>query len=98
MFDNTTIMYFPENGEKHHSSGVESPWVVMSGKNCNLDMSGRYIRMPYHATEGHQTLGNWYTTLLNGHGNPIHHYGDLDSEMTQLRLPQEGSIKRFIKA
>ena len=98
MFDNTTIMYFPEGGEKHHANGSESPWVVLSGKNCNLDMSGRYIRMPRHGTEGHQTLGNWYTTLLNAHGNPIHHYGDLDGVMTQKRLPQKGAIKRFIKA
>ncbi len=55
MFDNTMIMYFPENGETHHGIGIESPFV----------------------TEGHKTLGNWYTTLLNAHGNPVEHYGDL---------------------
>lgn len=96
MFDNTMIMYFPEGGETHHGKGTESPWVVMSGKNCKLDIAGRYIRLPYHGTEGHKTLGNWYTTLLNAYGNPIEHYGDLDQEMSRKKLAQTGAIKNFI--
>ena len=96
MFDNTMIMYFPENGETHHSSGTEAPFVILAGNNCKLDMAGRYIRLPFHGTEGHKTLGNWYTTLLNAHGNPIKHYGDLDLEMARLKLDQAGSIKQFI--
>lgn len=96
MFDNTLIMYFPENGETHHSHGIEAPFVVMSGRNCNLDMAGRYVRLPFHATEGHKTIGNWYTTLLNAHGNPIEHYGDLDLEMSRKKLDQTGSIAQFL--
>jgi len=96
MFDNTMIMYFPEGGEAHHGHGTEAPFVVLAGDNCNLDMAGRYIRLPYHATEGHKTLGNWYTTLLNAHGNPIKHYGDLDQEMSRLKFDQMGAISRFI--
>jgi hypothetical protein len=46
--------------------------------------------------EGHKTLGNWYTTLLNAHGNPIEHYGDLDLEMARKKLPQTGAIDRFM--
>jgi hypothetical protein len=87
-----------ERKEKHHGTGIESPWVIMSGKNCNLDIAGRYIRLPQHGTEDHQSLGNWYTSLLNSHGNPIHHYGDLDSTMSRKKLAQEGPIKRFLKA
>ncbi len=98
MFDNTMVMYFPEGGEKHHGNGIESPWVVMAGKNCNLDIAGRYVRFPALGTQGHQTLGNWYTSLLNAHGNPIKHYGDLDPTMTRKKLPQEGAIKQFLKA
>ena len=41
--------------------------------------------MLYHATEGHKTIGNWYTTLLNAQGNPIKHYGDLDLEMSRKK-------------
>lgn len=96
MFDNTMIMYFPENGETHHGVGSESPFLIMSGRNCKLNIAGRYIRLPYHGTEGHKTLGNWYTTLLNAHGNPIEHYGDLDLTMSRLKLDQSGSIQQLM--
>jgi len=96
MFDNTMIMYFPENGETHHGVGKETPFVIMAGNNCNLDIGGRYIRLPYLGNEGHKTLGNWYTTLLNSHGNPMEHYGDLDLEMARKKLDQTGSIKMFM--
>jgi hypothetical protein len=96
MFDNTMIMYFPENGETHHGIGRESPFLIMAGNNCNLDMAGRYIRLPQLGFEGHKTLGNWYTTLLNAHGNNIEHYGDLDLEMARKKLDQTGAIQQFI--
>ena len=96
MFDNTMIMYFPENGETHHGVGSEAPFLIMSGSGCNLDMAGRYIRLPYLGNEGHKTLGNLYTTLLNAHGNPIKHYGDLDLEMSRKKFDQLGSIKQFM--
>lgn len=98
MFDNTMIMYFPENGETHHGVGSEAPFLIMSGKNCSLDLAGRYIRLPFLGNEGHKTLGNWYTTLLNAHGNPLEHYGDLDPEMSRKKLPQTGPIAQFIPA
>ncbi len=96
MFDNTLIMYFPEGGETHHGHGTEAPFIVLAGDNCNLNMAGRYIRLPYHGTEGHKTIGNWYTTLLNAHGNPIKHYGDLDLEMSRKKLDQLGAIKQLL--
>ena len=96
MFDNTMILYFPENGETHHSHGTEAPFVILAGDGCRLDMTGRYLRLPYHGTEGHRTIGNWYTTLLNAHGNPIEHYGDLDLEMSRKKLPQTGAIEQFL--
>ena len=96
MFDNTTIIYFPESGAGHHGPDTEAPMVVMTGKNSKLDMAGRFIRLPFHATQGHKTLSNWYTTLLNAYGNPIKHYGDLDQEMTRNRIPQTGAIEQFM--
>jgi hypothetical protein len=95
MFDSTMIMYFPENGEGHHSHGTEAPFIILAGDKCKLDMAGRYIRLPYHGTEGHKTISNWYTTLLNAHGNPIEHYGDLDLEMSRKKLKQTGAIDQF---
>ena len=96
MFDNSTIIYMPETGAGHHSPDTEAPMVILSGKNAKLDLAGRYIRLPFHGTEGHMTLGNWYTTLLNAYGNPIDHYGDLDLTMQRNRLKQTGAIDRFI--
>lgn len=96
MFDNTTIIYMPETGAGHHSPDTEAPTVVMTGRNSKLDIAGRCIRLPFHGTEGHKTLSNWYTTLLNAYGNPIEHYGDLDLTMQRNRLDQTGAIKRFM--
>ena len=97
MFDNTTIIYMPETGAGHHGPNTEMPMIVLTGKNSKLDMAGRYIRLPFHATEGHKTLGNWYTTLLNLYGNPIEHYGDLDLVMHRKRMPQLGAIDQIMK-
>lgn len=96
MFDNTTIIYFPETGAGHHGPDTEAPMMVMTGKNSKLDIAGRYIRLPFHGSEGHKSLSNWYTTLLNAYGNPIEHYGDLDVEMSRRKLQQSGPIHQFL--
>jgi hypothetical protein len=96
MFDNTTIIYMPETGAGHHGPDTEAPMVIMTGDNSKLDIAGRYIRLPFHATEGHKTLSNWYTTLLNAYGNSIEHYGDFDLEMTRKKLAQAGAIAQFM--
>ncbi len=96
MYDNTTIIYMPETGAGHHSPDTEAPMVIMAGKNSKLDIAGRYIRLPFHGTQGHKTLSNWYTTLLNAYGNPIDHYGDLDLTMQRNRMDQTGAIKQFL--
>jgi hypothetical protein len=95
MFDNTMLFYFPDNGETHHSSGVEWPFLVLSGRNCKLNIAGKYIRLPKWGDEGHKTLGNWYTTLLNAYGNPIKHYGDMDLALQTMKRDQTGPIRQF---
>lgn len=94
MFDNTMLFYFPDNGETHHSHGTEWPFLVLAGRNTPLELGCRYIRLPGYGREGHQTLGNWYTTLLNAHGNPIDHYGALDPGLSGI--DQTGPINRFL--
>ena len=96
IFDNTTIIYMPETGAGHHGPDTEAPMVLMTGRNSKLDLAGRYVRLPFHGTEGHKTLSNWYTTLLNAYGNPIEHYGDLDLTMQRNRLKQTGAVDRFL--
>lgn len=94
MFDNTMIMYLPENGETHHSQGTEVPFLILAGSNVKLNMARRrYIRLPNYNDEGHKTLGNWYTTILNAYGNDIEHYGDFD---VALKVDQKGAIRHFI--
>lgn len=93
MFDNTMIFYFPDNGETHHSHGTEYPFVVLAGSNTKLNLGRRYMRFPNWGNEGHKTLGNLYTTLLNAHGNPIKHYGDFDPG---LKIDQAGAIKELL--
>jgi len=94
MFDNTMVLYFPDNGETHHSKGTEWPFMVLAGNNVKLDISGKYIRLPHYGKEGHKTLGNWYTSILNAYGNPIEHYGAIDTGLTDM--DQKGPIKEFL--
>jgi hypothetical protein len=93
MFDNTMLFYFSDNGETHHSKGTEWPFIVLAGDNACLDISRRYIRLPSYGEPGHKTLGNWYTTLLNGYGNNINHYGAMDVGLT---IQQQGPIPQFL--
>lgn len=96
MFDNTMVFYFPDSGETHHSHGTEFPFLILAGQNCKLKFARRYIRLPYWGTPGHKTLGNFYTTLLNAYGNPIDHYGDIDTGLTKFNIDQRGPIEPFL--
>jgi hypothetical protein len=95
MFDNTMLFYFPDGGETHHSKGTEYPFIVMAGQNAKLDISRRYIRLPNYGQDGHATLGNWYTSILNAYGNPIKHYGSLDPGLDKFDMDQTGPIEQF---
>ena len=96
MFDNTMLFYFPDGGETHHSHGTEFPFVVLAGDNAKLNLGRRYIRLPNYGQEGHRTLGNWYTTLLNAFGNPIEHYGAHDVGLNKFGIDQTGPIRQFL--
>jgi hypothetical protein len=96
FFDNTTILYFSDCGEKHHPKCNEWPFVVISGKNSPLKLKGRYLRFPKRGENGHRHLGNFYTTLLNAHGSSIEHYGPMDYWIEQKKIDQVGSIKEII--
>ena len=93
MFDNTVLLYFPDNGETHHSHGTEWPFIVLAGDSTRLNLGRRYIRLPGYGQPGHKTLGNWYTTILNAYGNSIDHYGAMDVGLT---IPQKGPIEQFL--
>ena len=98
MFDNTMVFYFPDGGETHHSHGWEYPFIIVSGDNARVDLRRRYIRLPNYGQPGHSTLGNLYTTLLNAYGNPVEHYGALDTGLSKFGHGQSGPIKSFLSA
>ncbi|MDF1810837.1 MAG: hypothetical protein P1V20_01430 [Verrucomicrobiales bacterium] len=75
MLYNTVITYQAENGEAHHHcNGIEQPIVMLAAKNAKMNFIGNYVKLPGYGQPGHKTLGNWYTTHLNNHGNSIEHY------------------------
>ena len=96
MFDNTIVFYFPDNGETHHSKGTEWPFIVMAGDNTPMNLGRRYIRLPKYGQEGHKTLGNMWTTVLNAYGNPVEHYGAPDTGLDKFGINQKGAIPQFL--
>lgn len=96
LLDNTTIIYFSDSGNEHHGDLREWPYIVLGGCGNRLKIAGRYVQLPEPGKPGHRTIGNWWTTLLNAHGNPIKHYGDLDSGLRKEGLPQTGPIEQLL--
>ena len=66
--------------------------VVIGGCAGKLKLPGRYIQFPQYKQQGHYTLGNWWTSVLNAFGDPIKHYGDSDPALAAEGLKQEGAI------
>ena len=96
MLDNTTIVYFSDAGNGHHADLNEWPYVVIGGGGGRLNTAGRYIQFPEYGQAGHRTIGNWWTTLLNVHGNSIEHFGDFDLHLQKNGLPQSGPIAELM--
>lgn len=96
LLDNTTIIYLSDSGNEHHGDLREWPYIVLGGCGKRMKIAGRYLQLPELGKPGHRTIGNWWTTLLNAHGNPIEHYGDLDSGLRQAGIPQTGPIEQLL--
>lgn len=96
MFDNTMVFYFPDNGETHHSNGSQWPFVVMAGDNTPMNLGRRYVRLPDYGKDGHKTLGNFWTSVLNAYGNDIEHFGASDTGLDKFGIDQKGAIPQFL--
>lgn len=96
LLDNTTIVYFSDAGNEHHADLKEWPYVVLGGCGGRINVAGRYIQFPDYGKPGQQTIGNWWTTLLNAHGNPIEHFGDFDLNLQKNGAPQSGPISQLL--
>lgn len=78
MLDNTLLVYTSNNGETHHSSGVNWPVVLLG------DLSGRLRKGRYYAPgndlkdkagKSHIRLGDLWATLLAAAGQPYKAFG-----------------------
>ena len=78
MLDNTAIIYTSDNGETHHSSGVNYPIMLLG------DLGGRLKRRRYFAPgngkverskPGYTRLGDVWATLLEAAGQQSNDFG-----------------------
>lgn len=96
LLDNTAIIYLSDSGNEHHGNLSEWPYLVIGGSGGRLDIAGRYIQFPNYGSDGHATIGNWWTTWLNAFGNPVEHYGNLDLELQKNGVPQQGALSELM--
>ncbi len=80
MLDNTTIIYFSDVGDKHHSSNKEWPYIVVGNVGGKLK-TGRYLQYPGKGNAGHHTIANWWMTLLHATGQPQDDFGMKDNNV-----------------
>ncbi len=70
--------------------------VVVGGCGGKLKIPGRYVQYPEYAADGHRTIGNWWTSVLNAFGIPVDHYGDMDPTLAKLGIDQKGLLPELI--
>ena len=91
MLDNTVMIYMSDNGETHHSSGVNYPMVILGDLGGRL-ASGRYFAPgndPEDKSEkGFTRLGDVWSTLLAARGLPFREFG----------IPRNGMAHRPIES
>lgn len=78
MLDNTVFIYLSDNGETHHSSGVNYPIMLLG------DLGGRLAKRRYfspgdekvdRSKPGYTRLGDVWATLLAASGLPYKEFG-----------------------
>lgn len=78
MLDNTVIVYTSDNGETHHSSGVNYPVLILGDLGGKLQ-SGRYFAPGNDPDDKpgktHTRLGELWSTLLAAAGQPYKDFG-----------------------
>ena len=91
MLDNTVIVYTSDNGETHHSSGVNYPVVILGNLGGRL-ASGHYFAPGNDPAdklgESHVRLGDLWSTMLAAAGQPHAGFG----------IPRNGVAHRPIES
>lgn len=93
MMDNTVIVYLSDGAEAHHSRCWEWPMVVIGNIGGKLK-TGRYVDYPGYGNNGHRTISNMYTTLLQLAGSSRTFFGQPDPALKDL--DQHGSLEELL--
>ena len=94
MLDNTLIVYLSDHGEKHHSNCYEWPMVTL-GNIGGAFKAGHYVHFPGWGEPGHRTIGQFYTSLLQGAGVPARSFGQPDRSLPES-IDQSGPLAEWM--
>ena len=75
MLDHTVIVYMSDNGEQHHSKGLDWPMLMIGGKKLGMKQGGRTIIYPTMGYEGHRQVSNVFNTLGHTAGQNLNLFG-----------------------
>ena len=60
---------------------------MVGGRNFKLKTAGRCLRYYNYGTNGHKTIGNWYTTILQAAGFPHqNHFEQTDPNLRDIDI------------
>ncbi len=96
LLDRTMIVFLSDSGDAHHGSCLEWPYVVLGGCSGKLKLPGRYLRFPAYGELGCRTIADWWTTVLNAHGNPVKFFGNEDLVLKQNGVSHAGPLTEVL--
>lgn len=96
LLDRTMIVFLSDSGDAHHGSCFQWPYVVVGGCSGRLRLPGRYLRFPEYGQPGCRTIADWWTTVLNAHGNPVEFFGNEDLLLKQNGVSHAGPLTELL--
>lgn len=96
LLDRTMIVFLSDSGDAHHGSCFEWPYLILGGCSGKLKLPGRYLRYPKYGTKGCRTIADWWTTVLNAHGNPVEFFGNEDLVLKQNGVSHAGALTELL--
>lgn len=96
LLDRTMIVFLSDSGDAHHGTCFEWPYVILGGGSGKLKLPGRYLRFPKYGEKGCRTIADWWTTVLNAHGNPIEFFGNEDLVLKQNGVSHAGALTELL--
>ena len=89
MLDNTLICVMSENGEQHHSEGLEWPCLLIGGQGMGFQNDGRTTVFPRVGSAGHRQVSNLFNTFGHAAGIDLNDFGGEGSSRIALGPLQE---------